>query len=349
MVPGRHHDKVAQAGIGLAEIMVALAIGMITILVIMQLMINFEGQKRTTTGSSDAQINGSIAMYSIQRQAQLAGYGLPIYSDLNPALSCGLNTTIDHDANPATDPIGIFPVVIEDGGGGASDGIRLRSSAKMMGAVPLKVTNVVGAEISMVNNFGCEVNDIALIANGESCMMSRVTTVPSTMQVRVAEVPTVGAAGASFSCLGEWTESVYRAANGNLTENGTPSVSGIVNIQAQYGISADPANSQIAAWVDATGATWGNTATTPTLVNRSRIKSIRIAVVARNGLLEKENVTQACSSLTSPAPTGLCAWEGTAGSPAPAIDLSADPLWRRYRYRVFETIIPLRNMIWSQS
>ena len=34
-------------------------------------------------------------------------------------------------------------------------------------------------------------------------------------------------------------------------------------------------------------------------------------------------------------------------SPAPTIDLSNDADWARYRYRIFETIIPLRNLIWA--
>ena len=82
-------------------------------------------------------------------------------------------------------------------------------------------------------------------------------------------------------------------------------------------------------------------------------------MVARNGLQEKNIVTDSCSSTTLASPTGLCAWDATsaapAGSapgtnfPAPVIDLSNDPNWQNYRYRVFETVIPLRNMIWSSS
>ena len=32
----------------------------------------------------------------------------------------------------------------------------------------------------------------------------------------------------------------------------------------------------------------------------------------------------------------------------PAIDLSNDPDWEHYRYRVLETIVPLRNVIWAR-
>jgi type IV pilus assembly protein PilW len=122
-------------------------------------------------------------------------------------------------------------------------------------------------------------------------------------------------------------------------------VVGIVNLQVQYGISAAANSNQVVQWVDATGGTWS----APTVADRNRIKSIRIAVVARNAKIETGNVTTACSSTTAAAPTGLCAWEGNVTSPAPVVDLSNGANWARYRYRVFETIIPLRNMIWSRD
>jgi type IV pilus assembly protein PilW len=88
-----------------------------------------------------------------------------------------------------------------------------------------------------------------------------------------------------------------------------------------------------------------------TVADRNRIKAVRVAIVARNGLQEKANVdgSTVCSSLTSTGPTGICAWAGTANSPAPVIDLSNDANWQKYRYRVYETIIPIRNMIWSKN
>ncbi|MBU3990724.1 MAG: hypothetical protein KJ702_15590 [Gammaproteobacteria bacterium] len=49
-------------------------------------------------------------------------------------------------------------------------------------------------------------------------------------------------------------------------------------------------------------------------------------------------------------PTGLCAWAGNGTSPAPTVNLSpGDANWNRYRYRVFETIAPLRNIVWSKD
>ncbi len=121
---------------------------------------------------------------------------------------------------------------------------------------------------------------------------------------------------------------------------------GVVNLQAQYGIAASANSNQVTQWVDASGGTWA----APTVANRNRIKAIRVAVVARNAKIEPDVVTAACSSTTAAAPTGLCAWAGSVGSPAPTVDLSqGDANWARYRYRVFETIIPLRNVIWAKD
>ncbi|MGH8648765.1 MAG: PilW family protein, partial [Burkholderiales bacterium] len=67
------------------------------------------------------------------------------------------------------------------------------------------------------------------------------------------------------------------------------------------------------------------------------VLAIRIAVVARSGLYEKDEV--------SPATIRL--WEDSATSPTttgPVWTLTSDE--RHYRYKVFQTVIPLRNMLW---
>src|SRR4030067_3297632 len=75
-----------QAGFTLVEIMVGLAIAMLATLVIMQVFSVFEAQKRTTTGTADAQTNGGIALYNIGRELQIAGY--PLLPAVNSPLEC---------------------------------------------------------------------------------------------------------------------------------------------------------------------------------------------------------------------------------------------------------------------
>jgi prepilin-type N-terminal cleavage/methylation domain-containing protein len=76
-----------QKGFTIVELMVGLAIGLIATLVIMQTFSNFEGNKRSTTGIADAQTNGSIGLYMIQRELQFAGYGVPVSSGTLPTIS----------------------------------------------------------------------------------------------------------------------------------------------------------------------------------------------------------------------------------------------------------------------
>ena len=132
----------------------------------------------------------------------------------------------------------------------------------------------------------------------------------------------------------------------------------VVALQAQYGISATPGSREITQWVNPSGATWGSAALNPPVLtaavtdNRLRIKAVRIAVVARSGKREGEIVTTACTENNALAASnfGPCSWtDDSAASPAPAIDLRAAPgdtEWQHYRYRVYQTIIPMRNLLW---
>lgn len=346
-------------GFSLIELMVGLAIGLLATVVIIQVMSVFEAQRRTTTGSADAQTNGGIALYSIARELQMAGY--PLLPMIDSPLECTSLTV----AGAAASLDRLTPVTITNGvaasGVNASDSITIRFGTSSMGGATTQITSLVAPNAVVLSNLSCQTGDATLITAGTSCAMSTATAVPTIAgtppSYRVTLADTTGAApNANLACLGPWNEITYAVnpATGNLDRtavvNGvsatTPSVVGVVNLQAQYGISTTANSNQVTAWVDASGATWA----APTLANRNRIKAIRIAVVARNAKQEPTAVATACSSINSAAPAGLCAWAGSVASPAPAIDLSpADADWARYRYRVFETIVPLRNVIWAKD
>ena len=360
--------KSSQAGFSLVELMVGLVIGLLATLVIVQVFSTFEGQKRSTSGSSDAQTNGSIALMSMQRNIQMAGYGLPLpMADKdNSSLKCAAFADYDPDNNAATNnSTNLFPIVIQDGAGNTNDTITVRFSTTAAGAIPVDIVNVAnatsGAGMLLANNIGCNNNDIALISSGNTCRMATITDGngnPNTLRnVTLSAATPAGSPlvnGAKFACMGNWQNYTYRIVNNelrleSLLPNGLPQdlpiVSEVVNMQAQYGVSASAASNQVNEWVNATGGTW----LAPSVANRNRIKAIRIAIVVRNGLLEKTNVSNACSSTTGANPTGVCAWDGSVLDEAPVINLTGNADWRRYRYRTFETIIPLRNMLWSRE
>ena len=346
------HKGLRQRGFTLVEIMVGLVIGMLATIVIIQVLSVFETQKRSTTGTADAQTNGSIALYNISREMQNAGY------PLMPAASSALECTNLYIDGTLVDISSISPVTIIDGINGASDSITIRYGTTPGGGVPspigaAPVVNDVtlGTAVSPGSNLGCTFPvpappDVSLIINGTTCALSTVTALSSgvTPPTVTLQNVTAAAVGANFACLGTWNEIVYRVSSGSLQRAGVDSVADIVNIQAQYGISAaglannNALFNQVTQWVDATGGTWA----APSVANRNRIKAIRIAIVARNAKMEPADVSEKCSGATLEGP---CSWVG-----GPEINLLDDDAnWKRYRYRVFETIIPLRNMFWAKD
>ncbi len=125
----------------------------------------------------------------------------------------------------------------------------------------------------------------------------------------------------------------------------------VVLMHAQYGISNAAASDVVTAWVEPTGFTWGSTLTTPTPANVARIKAVRVVLVTRSNVADSAQVSSACTNANAVANTGPCSFQDAA---APVIDLSATTVaagktWRNYRYRVHQAIIPLRNVIWSDS
>lgn len=349
-----------QAGFSLVEILVGLVIGLLATLVIMQVFSVFEGQKRTTTGNADAQTNGGIALYSIMRDLQMAGYGLLPTTD--SALECDAPTIAAAASAviPAASPLS--PVIITDGGTG-SDTVAIRYSTSPTAGNPVAITGVAGSDVTINNSLGCQAGVALVVTGPTTCYITKVTSLVNVIDASgsaVAATATLSDAtgavvSANLACLGEWKEVKYAVNAGNLERDASPMLAGIVNVQAQYGIAATPDSNTVTEWKDATGI-WAATSTTPTTVNRNRIKALRIAVVTRDSTLEKDVVTKLqannklCSAFDSDTPLGLCAWAGSVGSPAPEIDLTGSNInWQRYRYRVFETIIPLRNVIWSKG
>lgn len=116
--------------------------------------------------------------------------------------------------------------------------------------------------------------------------------------------------------------------------------SNIVNMQAQYGI-ANSGQQNVVNWVEPTG-TWAVLDSG----KMKRIKAIRLALIARSAKPEAENVTGTCTN-NAGTNYGPCAWGDTSTDKAPLIDLRNTTDWQKYRYRVYQIIIPLRNVIWA--
>lgn len=122
-----HAGTRRQRGFSLVEVLVGVLIGMIGIVVIFQVLAVAEERKRNTTMGSDAQSSGSIGLYLLQRDAQLAGYGFGTAHTRQ--LGCEVMVHDNGDTAsvppvPAADfSFRLYPVEITQGAGGAPDTI----------------------------------------------------------------------------------------------------------------------------------------------------------------------------------------------------------------------------------
>lgn len=363
----------------LVELLVGLLIGLVATLAITNLFSGFEARKRIITGGSDAQSSGVLALYYMQRDAQNAGFGLPLYNSSDPSpLRCPIDTSI----NQAGVVINLSPVIIVDGGAG-NDIVRIRYGNPASGGASVRATGNMTNPALVGQLIGCQVNDIVLFHQsqiGSNCSMARIQrlnadrTINALVELNTAPTanPVVNLNGADwvrFSCLGAWNQYEYSLnAAQELTRTGgtssslpfpnsaaVPVASDIVALQAQYGVtntvgsvsaSATPTAAdylnRVDQWVDATN----NYGPAIALDDRNRIRAIRIAVVARDGNLQKTAVSQECTGI-APGLNKVCIWksDATPGN----VNLNQIANWQRYRYRTYEVTIPLRNIIWNRD
>lgn len=118
--PGR------QSGLSMVEILVAVMIGMIGVVIIMQVLTQSESGRRTTSGLADSQSNGQLAMYIVERDLMQAGQGIVIdnavFGYSSTTTPSPLNCTVR--SNLAFNNLPLVPVLIIPAGaaaGGASN------------------------------------------------------------------------------------------------------------------------------------------------------------------------------------------------------------------------------------
>lgn len=250
-----------QTGLSLVELLVGLLIGLIATLAISNLFSGFEARKRMIAGGADAQSSGVLAMYYMQRDAQNAGYGLPLYNSSDPSpLLCPIDTSI----NQAGVVINLSPVIIVDGGTG-NDIVRIRYGNPASGGASLRATGTITYPTLDGRLIGCQENDVVLFhqtpANPNCSLgrlqklnadrtintLSELNTPPTASPVSILN----GANQVRFSCLGAWNQYEYSVnAAMELTRTGgtssaapfpnstaVPVASDIVALQAQYGVT----------------------------------------------------------------------------------------------------------------
>lgn len=389
------------SGFSLIEIMVGMVIGMLGIIVVMQVFALFEGQKRTTSGGSEAQNTGAIALSGLADDIRQSGYGF-IAANL---LGC------DVSLRPGITLKAIAPVTINSASVPAGDAntdtlLMAYGSSDTLpegNGIVLPAHSSTAFDVQSFNSF--LVNDYVIATPltrictpTDPTILNRVATVTNptlTIAPGVTDAVTPG----FFFDLGQTvTIHAYAVRNGSLTMCDytvnncgdatrvspvldstvwVPIAGNIVSMRAQYGQditnqvpSVTSANTGamdgVADIYSQTSPTDSATATLADACGWFRTLGVRLVLVARNSQYEKTAVTQ----LSTANPTNYPVWGGSSntnnspswtgpitGASANPIDLTKNPdgtaqpllpdstySWQHYRYKVFQTTLPIRNI-----
>lgn len=351
-----------QRGFTIVELIVGLLMALVSTIVIFQVFATAEGRKRTQTSAADAQSTGAIAAFSIERDLRMAGYGL----NFPDHLGCTVRG-YDERFGGATFNFVNAPVLITPGVAGASDSISVfYGAADQVTTPPSLITNMASrtANFDLTTSYGFRRGEVVLVAEvGRDCSLAQASSVPTTT-ARVEHLsavsyvdPETGAptmtryndpagvattytvAGRLYNLGYSPQYRVYSVASGQLAIQdrimganspnaaGVPFYDGIVRIAAQYGkdTNSDGAVDQYDIVQPTTAALW------------RQVVAVRFAVVARSGQLEREAVSPATLTL-------LPALTNPVGA---AVTWTLTSAEQRSRYKVYEVVVPLRNMVWT--
>jgi type IV pilus assembly protein PilW len=347
-------------GFSLIEILVSVFLGSICMLAVYKVFALSESYRRTSMGGAVGQQNGLLALYSIEKDIRQSGYGF----NSGAAAGCTLRV---HNANLPTPSYAgltspdytmtLAPVLITKGVGGLPDIIAVTYGNKNIspsGAQLIANGPSSNSFYTINSRAGYSVLDYFIVAESGNCSMGQVTGLPTmvgrtldidndpstfnpdlsgrTNFTTIAKVFNMGAAPKNL---------IYAISKNNLTVVNTfaptPSASvmtfGIVGLKAWYGMK--------------TGSTVNYTSTTPaTSAEWSNLVSVRVAVASINWQMNRKDRSGVCNTTTTPP-----GWSFNSSSDVEKsgiFDLANVSDWQCYRYRVFQTIVPIRNMVWQQ-
>ena len=351
-----------QAGFSLVEILVGLLIGLIGIIVMMQVFSVSEERKRSTTAGSDAQNTAFIALDGLQRAIMQSGNGF------NQLLGC---VVVLRDGNS----VPLIPVFINPphniipAGDDLSDTLLVAYGTSDYQPEGYPWT---GGSLPTTDNFQ---NGDILIAAPASCdqyepTMDK-TKAPTQLVVRkengsafpVGTLP-AGGTNALFNLGSQPKFLAYAVRSGKLTvcnffgkdatlnpcsdkdktndeEIWQPVAANVIALRAVYGWRDKDPKFEIGRTRPINTTEW------------SSVAAIRVAVLSRSTQYERPVPNANNPALLTHVTLTPPEWTPNPGSAAvpfwSAGDRNAPEDWQDYRYRVFETQIPLRNIVWMKD
>ena len=354
-------------GFSLIELMVAVTLAMITGLVVLQVLANYQTRKLTTAGRNDAQVNAALGLYTIEREVRMAGAGLTAPS----GMLCNVGVNMAYNGVIQMNGVALQPLRLVDGGA-LPDRLEILRSNSNFGPAPTTILQSMLSNTSTLTvdgSAGFARGDVMLVGSADGTKLctvmqlsadpvvngagwdlphasgahpynpadpSAVFTTPIRYDVRdiVVNLGTQGVRSFAVVCSdGAAPSASNRCDLGWYDRYATannPTLAQVDSIVPQ--VIEMQAQYGVAPAGSQSVDTWvdatGGTWGAPTFANARRIKAVRIALITR-GSREPTQVS----------PATLTLWPGTTRA------LTAAE--RYYRYQVLSTVVPLINVIWA--
>jgi type IV pilus assembly protein PilW len=387
-----------QRGMSLIEVMVAMLIGLIGCIAIFQMYSVADTRKRTVSSGSDMDISGRLALMTLERDLQLAGYGYGMAAAPNaslggPMMGCSV-VTYDNQRPVAVQDFTFpfVPVVITQGAAGAPDSIAILKGSSDLLVIGKIVDNgtatTVRVKADTGGRTGVRKGDVVIEAykNGagtvHECGLFEIVDDTDADQLTFRHEPSTEyttALGVTkstrYNKMGGTTfaltagegklynlgpspaRSVWSVLPPGATQSGKLVVTNdlawtdmnsdnqndlleaadlVVNLQAQYGLdTSTPLDGIVDTWSEAPPADWTN------------LLAVRFALLTRGQQPERQKIYELTGVNTAPFKPS---WSGgtftmTNVDGTPDNEPGGINDWRFYRYKVFETVVPLRNTI----
>lgn len=372
-----------QFGMSLIEILVGVLIGLIGCVVIFQMYATAELRKRTISSGSDMDISGRVALMTLERDVQLAGYGLSNLLSPSYAGLLGCNVAAYDNARPGGTQDIAFPLVpflIQDGAAGAPDTLIVLRGNSGLTVMPKIIAD---SDLSFKRlksdtggRTGIRPGDVVLAAHtngGAACAMFEITgdSDPDQLTYEHSTGNYVTAAGTNKTTRynkgggivfdlggGGGTGLLYNLGTAPIRNLWTVENGRLVFTNELFytDANADGANDRVPVGdlvinlqaqygVDANndGQIAASEWTVTAPTNWTQLLAVRFALLTRSTQLEREKVTTSAPRWSAGAFT-MTNVDGTTDSDPGGAGGDANN-WRNYRYNVLEAVVPLRNVI----
>jgi type IV pilus assembly protein PilW len=381
----RHLTTARPLGFGIVEIMVSMVIALLGMIVIFQVFAISESYNRSAVTGSDAQQNGAYSLYVLQQEMREAGWGF----NNSQALGCNVlayHSTLGGPPaalTPGAAPgaYTLAPVVIDAGPANGSDTLEINYGNQNLLVAPVAISfqSTPLQPFVVANPYGFNQGDIFLAVDqsnpGNLCTLAEMTNAFTAAPVAPCGSASnciqhnagataypynqPGGSGVTYTTSGYLfnlgslqsppTRDVFSVVNNQLTvvaslQSTAQQVvaDNIVQLKAQYGKDNGVNNGTVLTgpYVAGDGVVDSYDTVTPaTAAAWNQLLTIRIGLVARSAQPEKPSGPGPACDTTTTQPS----WSG--GN----FNLSANANWMCYRYKVFETVIPVKNILWTQG